>query len=374
MGRGAVYKRTARVAWMGFLLAGCAAGPGMRMDEGGVRSRAEGAGLEPGFVLIPITPRVVREQREAASRSTALTPDPLAELARRYEYRVAPHDVLNVIVWEHPELTIPAGEFRSPESVGHPVSADGTMFFPHAGVVEVAGKTLPQIRELLTSRLKGALERPQLDIKVAAFRGHRVQVTGEVKKPSSVPITDVPLRVLDALAAAEGPTAEADLRRLVLSRGGKLRRLDLQAVDDRGDPTENWLLQDGDILHVPDRSLNKVFILGEVRKPSSRLMHKGRMSLAEALSDSEGLNPETSDAQGVYVIRGAYETPRVFRLDARSPDALLLASAFPLQPLDVVFVSAHPLAQWNRIVTQILPTVQLILEPFYLARGIVVIP
>jgi hypothetical protein len=56
------------------------------------------------------------------------------------------------------ELTIPAGEFRSPEAAGLPVSADGTMFFPHVGVVEVAGKTLPEIRALLTSSLKGVLE------------------------------------------------------------------------------------------------------------------------------------------------------------------------------------------------------------------------
>jgi polysaccharide export outer membrane protein len=337
----------------------------MRLDEDG---------QQRGFVLVPLTAEVVRDLAEASRVRAPLVPDPLAQKAEKYEYRVAPHDVLNVIVWDHPELTIPAGEYRSPESAGHPVSADGTMFFPHVGVVEVAGKTLPEIRELLTSGLRGALENPQLDVKVAAFRGQRVQVTGEVKKPASVAITDVPLRALDALAAAEGPTPEADLRVVVLSRGGKLYHLDLQAVDERGDPTENWLLQGGDILHVPDRSLNKVFVLGEVRKPSSRLMHKGRMTLAEALSDSEGLIPETADARGIYVIRGAYGAPRVFRLDARSPDALLLASRFPLQPMDVVFVSTHPLTQWNRIALQLLPTVQLILEPLYLARGIVVFP
>ena len=344
------------------------------MDEGALRSRAEKAGQEPSAVLIPVTPEIVRQLGDAEATRAALTPDPLADLARKYEYRVAPHDILNVIVWEHPELTIPAGEYRSPESAGLAVSANGTMFFPHAGEVEVAGKTLPEIRELLTSRLRGILEKPQLEVRVAAFRGQWAQVTGEVKKPASVPLTDVPLRVLDALAAAGGPTSEADLQGVVLSRQGKPRRLDLQAADDRGDPTENWLLQDGDILHVPDRSLNKVFVLGEVRKPSSRLMTRRRMSLAEALSDSEGLSLEAADAQGVYVIRGAYDLPRVFRLDARSPDALLLATRFPLQPLDVVFVSTHPLAQWNRIVQQLLPTVQMLLEPLYVARGLPVFP
>lgn len=344
------------------------------MDEGAAVSRGERAGQKPSAILVPVTPELIRQLGEADAAHAALTPDPLADGARKYEYRVAPHDVLNVIIWEHPELTIPAGEFRSPEAAGLSVSADGTMFFPHVGVVDVAGKSLPEIRSLLTSRLQGVLEKPQLEVRVAAFRGRLVQITGEVKKPTTVALTDVPLRVLDALAAAEGPTPEADLQCVLLTRRGQVRRLDLQAADDRGDPTENWLLQDGDILHVPDRSQNKVFVLGEVRKPSSRLMTKRRMNLAEALSDSEGLIQEAADAQGVYVIRGAYDAPRVYRLDARSPDALLLAARFPLQPLDVVFVSTHPLTQWNRIVQQILPTVQLILEPFYLARGIAVFP
>src|SRR5689334_12940401 len=134
-----------RVAWLWPLVAGCA-GPGMRMDEGALTSRAERAGQKPSAVLVPVTPEVVRQLGEADAAHAALTPDPLAETARSYEYRVAPHDVLNVIIWEHPELTIPAGEFRSPEAAGLSVSADGAMFFPHVGVVSVAGKTLPEIR------------------------------------------------------------------------------------------------------------------------------------------------------------------------------------------------------------------------------------
>jgi polysaccharide export outer membrane protein len=82
------------------------------------------------------------------------------------------------------------------------------------------------------------------------------------------------------------------------------------------------------------------------------------MSLAEAIGDSEGFDPLTSNPGEVYVIRGRYEAPRVFKLDASSADALLLAVQFQLEPLDVVYVSPYALTNWNRVMSQILPTIQ----------------
>jgi polysaccharide export outer membrane protein len=349
----------ARYSWLSIaLLAGCALAPGMRMDEGAVEERARDA-RAPEAGVVQITPQLlVRLADERKVRAPAPARDPLAEQAASYEYRVAPHDVLSVTVWDHPELTIPAGEFRSAEATGHPVNADGTMFYPHVGIVRVAGMTLPEIRRVLAERLTKYVTNPQLDVKVAAFRGKKVHVTGEVVTPGPMPVTDVPLRVQDAIAFAKGLTPEAEPQRVTLSRGGRSYLLDLQALYEKGDLGQNWLVQDGDVIHVPDRNVNKVYVLGEVRRPSSRVMVKGRMNLAEAIGDSEGFDPATSNPGAVFVVRGQYEKPQVYRLDADSPDALLLASRFQLQPQDVVFVSATNLTTWNRVVSQILPTIQ----------------
>ena len=345
------------------LASACALGPGMAMDEAAYRDRHEGKAKrnDDAFKVVPIDAPLVARQLKAL-QETRVEPksDPLAALAQGYDYRVAPHDVLTVTVWDHPELTIPAGEFRDAEAAGYAVASDGTMFFPHVGEVEVAGKTLKEVRRLLTQRLTFVIERPQLDVRVAGFRGKKVQVTGEVTEPATLPITDVPLRVQDALSQVKGTTVEADLRNITLTRGGEVFKLDLQALYEDGDTSQNWLLQDGDVLHVPDRSRNKVFVLGEVRRPQSRVMVKGRMTLAEAIGDTEGFDPVTSNPSKVYIIRGSLERPVIYRLDAGSPDALLLATHFELQPRDVVFVSAHNLTRWNRIITQIQPTVQLL--------------
>jgi polysaccharide biosynthesis/export protein len=342
----------------------CAWGPGMSMDEQEFNERNAGKAKEGGdgaYQIVPITAPLLARQMAAQQKERApLRRDPLEALAQGYDYRVTPHDVLTVTVWDHPELTIPAGEFRTPEATGFAVASDGTMFFPHVGEVEVGGKTLREVRELLTRRLANVIERPQLDVRVAGFRGQRVQVTGEVVAPSTLPITDVPLRVQDALSQAKGTTPEADLRNITLTRAGKVITLDLQALYEQGDNTQNWLLQNGDVVHVPDRSRNKVFVLGEVRKPSSRVMVKGRMTLAEAIGDTEGFDPLTSNPGKVYVIRGSFERPTIYRLDASSADSLLLATQFQLEPRDVIFVSAHNLTRWNRIISQIQPTVQLL--------------
>ena len=334
---------------------GCAyIAPGVHVSESAMTSRKAAAPVE----IVPITPEILVAQAEERTQRAASRPrDPLVAEAARYDYRIAPLDVLAVTVWDHPELTIPAGEFRAADVSGNPVLADGTVFYPHVGVVQVAGKTVAEVRALLTERLRKFVENPQLDVRVVAFRGKRVTVTGDVVQPSTLPITDVPLRVQDAVAAARGLAPTAWTRGVTLTRGGKVYRLDLQAAYDEGDVSQNWLLQDGDVVHVPSREENKVFVLGEVRQPSSKVMARGRMSLAEALGDSAGLDPLTSNG-GVYVFRGRYDAPRVYRLDASRADAMLLAVQFQLEPLDVVYVTTYGLAAWNRIVQQILPTIQ----------------
>jgi polysaccharide export outer membrane protein len=328
----------------------------MQMDESAAVKRGRERTRDEDYRVQPITQELLT--RLAAEQLPQRLADPLAAEAVGYEYRIAPFDVLMVTVWDHPELTTPTGQYRSPEENGNRVSADGTMFYPHVGVVQVAGKTVAEVRKLLTERLHRVITNPQLDVRVVGFRGKRAQVTGEVQQPTAVPINDVPLRIQDAIALARGFTPEADWANVTLSRDGKIHRLNLQALYERGDLSQNWLLKDGDVVNVGDRSRNKVFVLGEVRLPQSRLMLRGRMTLAEALNETGGMDPATANVRRIYVLRGEYEAPSIYRLDAGSPDALLLATQFQLRPRDVVFVATHKLSQWNRVITQILPTVQ----------------
>jgi polysaccharide export outer membrane protein len=280
------------------------------MSEPAVKAR--GTPAAP-IQILPVTPQLLVQLSEDRVRSSgARARDPLAAEADKYEYRVAPFDVLSVTVWEHPELTIPAGEFRAPELAGNVVQADGTIFYPHVGVVQVAGRTIPEVRATLTERIRKYVENPQLDVRVAAFRGKRVQVTGQVVQPSVLPITDVPLRVQDAVSVARGLGPNAFPRGVTLTRGGTVYRLNLQALYDEGDVTQNWLLRDGDVYCLRE---DKVFVLASA--PAVVEAHAARPDDARR-RDRRLRGFDRSSTGAMYVFRGRYEAPRVYpRRDER---------------------------------------------------------
>ena len=120
------------------------------------------------------------------------------------------------------------------------------------------------------------------------------------------------------------------------------------------------ILQDGDVVHVSRNDDQKVFVLGEVVKAQPIPIQRSRMTLAEALASAGGLNELQANASGVFVLRTSSNPDNVadvYQLDASNALALVLADQFPLQSRDIVYVTAAPIARWNRLVQQLLPTI-----------------
>ena len=362
-------------------LGGCTISPGVSGSFMRDQSRVElpvtqGDEQVPANVNItPITAELIIEQFKAsqaagdgrfrlgnaggqtATRGDNTAPDPGLNHA---DYRLGPGDIINVIVWDHPEITIPAGSYRSAEQSGTLVADDGTIFFPYAGVFKVAGMTPREVRDVLAKRLAKVIENVQLDVRIVAFRSKRVYVVGEVKQPGLQPINDIQMTLLEAINRAGGITGEADHGNVLLTRAGETWRVDLQALYEDGDVSQNVSLLPGDIVNVPDRQLNKVFVLGEVKTPGSFVMNKRRTTLAEALSEAGFVNQITADASWIYVMRSDTGSSELFHLNASNADALLLAERFPLRPRDIVYVDVAAIARWNRVVSNILPTSQML--------------
>lgn len=276
--------------------------------------------------------------------------------AASYQYRLAPQDVLSITVWNHPELNNPGGLLNS-ELAGRLINDEGYFFYPYVGRIKAAGRTAAEVRIELAQKLTRYLAEPQVDVSVLSYRGRRAFASGEIKNPGPRPITDVPLRVTDLVAQSGGLTEKADLRNAILTRKGIAQPLNLYALYYQGDLGQDVLLQEGDIVTVPERRFDKVFVLGEVLEPQSKIMPLGRYTLSEALSDAGGLNQTTSNAAQVYVLRGTDSgRPQIWHLNAKAPDALILADSFELRPRDVVFVDPAAVTRWSRVLNQILPT------------------
>ncbi|WP_079437537.1 polysaccharide export protein [Zoogloea sp. LCSB751] len=359
--------------------AGCAVVPGDRAysmrEQSAIKlpvKQPDAAEPVPDNVKIkPITAELIIEQfRNAQPPKAAASQSALAGEGRRIapviptppDYKVGAGDILTIIVWDHPELTTPAGQYRSADQAGTVVSENGTIYYPYVGVLPVAGKTTRQIRELLISKLSKYIEKAQIDVRMAAFRSQRVYVVGEVSKPGQQYISDIPMTVLEAVNLAGGFTPEADYSNVLLTRKGVTYRVDIQSMYENGATEQNTLLEAGDILNVSDRTFNKIFVLGEVNKPGSLVMTKKRSTLAEALSDAGYISQDRSNPKWIYVMRGEGETPELFHLDGSSPDSMLLADKFPLRPRDIIYVDAADVVRWNRVISNILPTAQMLYQ------------
>lgn len=350
-------------------LAGCAIIPGsntytMREQSSVMLPVKQGSEQVPANVKVkPITAELIIEQDKALKAGSVagkegLQAAPAAQSMEQImaDYKLGPGDILTITVWDHPELTIPAGTYRSPEQSGTLVTEDGTIYYPYVGIVQVAGKTTREVRAILAQKLSRVIEKVQIDVRVISYRSKRVYLVGEVSKPGQQPITDIPMNILEAVNLAGGFTKDADHSQVLLTRAGTTWRVDLQSLYEDGAISQNVKLESGDIVNIPDRSLNKVFVLGEVQKPGSYYMNKKRITLAEALADAGYVNELTSNPKYIFVMRGQADSPELYHLDSKSPDALLLADRFPLRPRDIVFVDAAEVARWNRVISNVLPT------------------
>ena len=274
-----------------------------------------------------------------------------------WSYAIGVGDVLSIDVYDHPELTMPAGPDRSARENGFRVQADGKFFYPHIGEIDAKGRTIEQVRSDLSQKLRQIIPEPQVVARIAEFKSQSVLVGGEVNSPNKQTLDTVPLTLFQAVNAAGGATEEADLSRITVKRNGHTYRVDLNGFLRANYAENNPILRAGDVVHVPELRTEQAYILGEVSKPSVVDLAKEPINLTQALANQGGLKEVRADARGVFVFRNHSGRTTVFQLETSSPEGWLLGTEFSLIPDDVVYVTRSPLTRWNDTITALLPTV-----------------
>jgi polysaccharide biosynthesis/export protein len=361
------WRRTTSAIALCLSLSACAFAPGMRMkDSPAIPVTSDDAANTASSLNVPIVDinmALIKQMAQSASSSEAGSIASL--ISEPAPYTLGPGDVLQITVWDHPELAAAQGpQTQAPQrasdaAAGFMLDSNGNLQFPYVGTLPLAGKTSAEAQKMLSNALGQWFRDPQVTLRVASFRSKQVYVDGEVHAPGSQSINDIPMTVYEAIGRAGGFSPTADQSRMDLIRQGHTYHLDLTRMLDRGENPAHILLRNGDLLRVVSRDDNPVYVMGEVNKPASALpMKNGRLSLSDALAQAGSLNSNTADAKQLYVIRDTLGTnPQVFHLDASSPVSMVLANQFELQPKDVVYLDGNGLVRFSRVLSLLLPAI-----------------
>ncbi len=383
--QGAACRRALILILMASALAGCAYAPGMYAGKLNTQSTGTSSSWSlsqfpyfgatkpapsddqdavPAGSLIAITPKLIREQR--AKHSTALPPAVKKLFDRAKPYQIGPGDVLSIVVWDHPELSIASTGISTTDMTGAAavgnglnVNPDGLIQFPYVGMLKLGGLTEYQARELLAERLAKYIKDPQVTVRIQSYRSGRLYIDGEVRNPGLQYLNDIPMTLPEAIGRAGGFTATADRSAIAINRNGTTTMVNLVQLSEQGINPSSIMLSSDDLVRVLAREEAKVFVMGEVSRSNSQTLRNGRLTLNEALGEAGGINQNTGDPRQIFVVRAANtEQPLIYHLDAHSPAAFALAEGFELQARDVIYVDPVPVVRWNRVISLILPSAQ----------------
>ena len=204
-------------------------------------------------------------------------------------YVIGPQDQLSITVYDEPDLT---NRYR--------VDDAGFISFPLISRIEAAGLTIAEFVDSLRATLaNGYIRNPQVRVDIEQYRSRSVVVTGAVRAPQKLTMTGNSMTLLEALALAGSPTADASNEVIVTRRRPnaakpedveeiRVNRRDLEL----GRTGREVVLRDGDIVNVP--TAQRFYVDGHVRNPGPFVLDPG-MTVQQAIALAGGLSDRGSD-------------------------------------------------------------------------------
>lgn len=192
------------------------------------------------------------------------------------DYVLGPGDTLKIDLW---------GSVS--QRLQRVVDRGGRVSLPEAGTVQVTGKTLGQVQELVQGVLRTQYRDIRADVSLSRIRTVRVWVVGDVVHPGAYDISALSTP-LNAIYEAGGPSSRGSLRVVKQIRGNQVvQEVDLYDMILHGVRSDLSPLQSGDTIQVPPLG-PQITVEGMVRRPAIYELHN-ESNLAEALEIAGGV-------------------------------------------------------------------------------------
>jgi polysaccharide biosynthesis/export protein len=203
---------------------------------------------------------------------------------------IGANDLIAVSVYDAPELT------RSIR-----VDSEGAIHLPLLKNEIQADGLLPrQLEAAIAAALKEEeiLIDPIVSVTIVEYYSRPISVAGAVRKPVTFQATGG-VTLLEAIARAEGLSADAGLEILVSRPLGLTRRIPVKALIDAAVPDMNLRLLGGEEIRVPEAS--RIYVVGNVKKPGAFPVRDSTdTSVLKVLALAEGLTQYSAKQAYIY--------------------------------------------------------------------------
>ncbi|NQT95957.1 MAG: polysaccharide biosynthesis/export family protein [Candidatus Omnitrophica bacterium] len=165
-------------------------------------------------------------------------------------YVIDSGDVLEISVWQVEEL--------SRKVVVRP---DGNISYPLIGEVVTGGKTVEDLTQDISDKLKTYIKAPKVSVIITQFGGKKIVVLGEVANKGIIRFTE-PIRIMEVLALSGGYTESAGLKSVLVIRGDLKNNTDVIVVNVmeifKGNLRQNIYVRKHDLIFVPRSFIGNV--------------------------------------------------------------------------------------------------------------------
>ena len=189
------------------IIAGCAVAPGMSPLSSGFDS--DTVYIKEANISVPVVRLDIETLRKI-------------ERKKEQSYSISAGDVLSITVWGQEEA-FPMLNYAGDTNpyTARTVDANGTIFFPYVGQVNVENLSIEQVRNKITELLSADFINPQVDVTITKFNKNRtIYLLGEFVRPQSFVIGIEPMSLSDAIGEAKGfDNRTAKSNSLIVVRG-----------------------------------------------------------------------------------------------------------------------------------------------------------